>query len=127
MSTTTSKCGPVCRGIGWWLCFTASIGCGWRWKMAIRPRIKWNYRAMPHLRSEAVSGPMLRRYASRLAESCNGELKDTNEDYPGFAFDVKQGRRVKQGRARATVWTRSRYAKRHNARHNTLVKKLGAL
>ncbi len=44
----------------------------------------------------------------------------------GYATSSTQGQKRPQGRWIVTVYTKSRYAKRHNVKHNALVKALDA-
>lgn len=62
---------------------------------------------------------MLEGFAEEKAAKANAEL---GED--GYGTGSQQGARRPQGRWRTSVFTRSEHAKRHNAKHNTLLKVL---
>lgn len=62
---------------------------------------------------------LLESHAEEIAGKANAEM---GED--GYDTGSRQGARRPQGRWRASVYTRTNHAKRHNAKHNTLVKKL---
>jgi hypothetical protein len=82
-------------------------------------KFKPNHRGFYDVRRMPKLIDMLEDYAEEKADKANAEL---GED--GFGTGSRQGARRPQGRWRASVFTRSEYAKRHNAKHNTLLKVL---
>lgn len=61
--------------------------------------------------------------AEDIASRANAQLKGNSK---GFKTSSRQGAKRPQGRWRTTVAAVSPYAKRHNAKHNTLLKALSS-
>jgi hypothetical protein len=82
-------------------------------------RFKPNNRGFYDVRRMPKLIDMLEHEAETIAGKANAELGEE-----GFATGSRQGARRPQGRWRTSVYTRTAHAMRHNAKHNTLLKKL---
>lgn len=79
-------------------------------------RLKFKYGAMYRLRSEPGFRAIQESYAAKIAATANRVAKTDQ-----FKTSSQQGARRPQGRWRTTVVTAGTKAKRHNAKHNTLL------
>lgn len=84
-----------------------------------RIRVKWNNDGLYELRSCPGVQRDLEARGRRILEAAGGEAK-------GYKLDSRQGLRKPQGRWRVTVAAVGRYAKRSNAKHNSLINALPA-
>ncbi len=82
-------------------------------------RIKWTPDGLYKLRSSPGVRADLEARGRRVLEAAGGTAA-------GFQMSSQQGQRKPQGRWRVTVITANRYAKRLNAKHNTLIHALSA-
>jgi hypothetical protein len=87
--------------------------------MNSRARIKWNPDGLYLLRSSPGVRADLEARGRRVLEAAGGTAA-------GFAMSSQQGQRRPQGRWRVTVITANRFAKRLNAKNNTLIHALEA-
>lgn len=76
----------------------------------------YKLRSLPQLRNREESA------GRALASRANSMLK---KNHQGFKVVSHQGARRPQGRWQVKVVAASPYARRHNAKHNTLLKALG--
>lgn len=85
-------------------------------------RVKMNPAGVRKLRYSPAVARALEGYGRRLMTQCNAEL---GED--GYKMSSQPGERRPSGRHRVTVMAVSTHARRHDRRHNTLIKQLGQL
>lgn len=83
-------------------------------------RVKFSNRGFYDIRRQPALVAQEEKIANGIAQRCNRDLGEPN----GFRTGSRQGMRRPQGRWRTTVITVTRRAKRHNAKHNTLLKNL---
>lgn len=81
-------------------------------------QIKFNDRAFYQLRSAPGVIAELERRGRRVVDAANETLKNGDDGYSMSSF---QGKRKPYGRWFVQVYTRTQYAKRSNAKYNTLL------
>lgn len=89
-----------------------------------RLRVEMNYESLAQIRSSAGVRAFLEAKAGMVADACNREARTK-----GFKVGSIQGRGRRgptSRRWRASVITTNRWAIRHNAHHQTLVRNLEA-
>lgn len=85
-------------------------------------RVKHKVGGYYKLRSSGGVQAFLVGAAEKVASRANAQLK--GKGGKGFVTSSRQGAKRPQGRWRTSVAAVSPYAKRHNAKHNTLLKAL---
>ena len=83
-------------------------------------RIDWNDDALHEVRSDPAVVAMEVAAAQQVCDRANAEGKGT------YAVSSQQGEKRPQGRWRTTVITADAYAARANAKHNILIRAMGA-
>lgn len=84
-------------------------------------RVKHKIGGYYRLRSAEGVKAFLEGAGNEVARRANSQLKNGDK---GFKVSSRQGAKRPQGRWRVTVVAVSPYAKRHNAKHNTLLRSL---
>lgn len=88
--------------------------------------IVWNQRELDRIQRLAIDKVAVPA-AHRIADACNSELADAPYDAKAgehFMVSTEGSGKLTAGDYRATVIATTVYAKRHNAKHNTLVRNL---
>ena len=85
--------------------------------MTTQVRFKWNPTALREARTSPAAQEEVLRRARRIAEACGGEAVGFVAAGPGEEPRV---------RARAAVIAASRWARRANAKHNTILRNIDA-
>lgn len=89
--------------------------------------IKWRRGAFYDVRRDPALVDMLEAAAEKIAEKANDDIGDVT-GYPSgtqhYRTGSRQGAKRPYGRWRATVVTATVVAKRHDAKHDTLLKAL---
>lgn len=94
-------------------------------------KIKFTPGAQRKIRYLPEVADFLTNIGQQVADTANSTLETRNKGdiEPGYVVSSRPGRRVGPrgfGRWRVTVAAVTPHAKRHNAKHNTLLKALGA-
>lgn len=84
-------------------------------------RVEINQNGMYDLRRAPGVRAELERRGRQIMARANAELGEQ-----GYGMDSHQGAKRPYGRWRVTVYTKSTYAKRHDRKHNTLIRLLGS-
>lgn len=87
-------------------------------------RVKHKIGGYYKVRSAGGVQAFLEGAAENVAARANAQLK--GKGGKGFKTSSRQGARRPQGRWRTSVAAVSPYAKRHNAKHNTLIRALNS-
>lgn len=88
-------------------------------------RVKMKPGALRKIRYLPATAAMLETYGKRTMDGANADLDAGPDEQQGFRMSSRPGARRPFGRWRVSVAAVTPHAKRHDRKHNTLLKNLG--